>query len=76
VGSRFLKAVRPGDSGRFAVGGLPPGAFRVIARDFVVDGQWEDPDFLQSLVREAVRVNLAEAATETIELTLTVEQVR
>jgi protocatechuate 3,4-dioxygenase beta subunit len=69
--TRFVRAARPGRDGRFAIGGLPPGAYRAVARDFVVEGQWEDPTFLDSLANEATRIELAEG--ETKRLTLKVE---
>ena len=71
IGSRFVRVVRPEDrTARFSVSGLPPGVYRVIARDFVVEGQWEDADFLQSLLRDATRVELAEGSTEKVNLTI------
>jgi protocatechuate 3,4-dioxygenase beta subunit len=69
-GSRFIRATRPDNEGRFSFAGLAPGAYRVTARDLVLDGQWEDPEFLRSLLRESVRVELAESAAETITLTM------
>jgi hypothetical protein len=59
VGSRFVKAVRPDSGARFRAAGLPAGTYRVAARDNVIDGQWEDPAFLQSLLRGALRVDAA-----------------
>ena len=70
LSSRFIKAVRPDRTGRFSVSGLPPAAYRVVARDFVLEGQWEDPEFLESLLKEAARLELAEGASEAIKLTL------
>ena len=35
----------------------------------MIDGQWEDPEFLQALMRDAVRIELAEGASETVKLT-------
>jgi hypothetical protein len=71
IGSRFVRVVRPEDrTARFSVSGLPPGVYRVIARDFVVEGQWEDADFLQSLLRDATRVELADGSTEKVNLTI------
>lgn len=74
LASRFVKAVRPDRQGRFTVAGLPPGPYRVAAQDFVVEGQWEDPGFLERLLKASVRVELKEAATETI--TLRAEEAR
>jgi hypothetical protein len=71
IGSRFLRVVRPQDrTAGFSVSGLPPGVYRVIARDFVVPGQWEDAEFLQSLLRDATRVELADGGTEKVSLTI------
>ena len=48
IGSRFVRIARPEDrTARFSVSGLPAGVYRVIAREFVVEGQWEDAEFLQ-----------------------------
>ena len=74
LASRFIRAVRPDNAGRFTVSGLPPGTYRAAARDFVVDGQWEDPEFLTGLLATAARFELAEGATET--LTVTIEAQR
>lgn len=68
LSSRFIKAARPDNAGRFSAGGLPPGTYRAIARDAVVAGQWEDAEFLSGLVKDAVRLELAEGASETVKL--------
>ena len=69
VASRFIRAVRPDGEGRFSIGGLPAGVYRAIAREVVIDGQWEDPEFLQGLVKDAVRVELTDGGSETVKLT-------
>lgn len=74
IGSRFVRATRPEQDGRFTLAALPPGTYRVIARDFVAEGQWEDPEFLQSLLRDATRVELKDGVNES--LTLTVVEAR
>jgi hypothetical protein len=68
IASRFIRAVRPDNQGRFTIAGLPSGAYRAAAREFVADGQWEDPEFLTSLLATAVRFELVEGAQETIKL--------
>lgn len=67
-GSRFVHATRPDDSGRFSIPRLPPGTYRVIAAPAVTDGQWVDPAFLQSRLRDGVRVELAEGMVETVKI--------
>ena len=74
IASRFVRAARPDVQGRFKIGGLPPGIYRAAAREFVADGQSEDPEFLTGLLAGAVRFELGEAGTETI--TLSVEPER
>lgn len=69
IASRFIKAVRPDRAGRFSIAGLPAGVYLMVARDFVIDGQWDDPGFLQTLVKDAVRIELKESASENIRLT-------
>ena len=68
-GSRFVRATRPDDRGRFSVPGLPPGRYRVAAVPLVTEGQWEDPAFLQSLERASLRIELNEGMVETVKLT-------
>jgi len=68
VASRFIRAVRPDAEGRFSAGNLPPGIYRAVARDVVIDGQWEDPAFLQALVKDATRVEIAEGESATVKL--------
>jgi hypothetical protein len=70
IGSRFVRATRPDDRGKFSIGGLAPGVYRAAARTVVAEGQWEDREFLQQLLKEAVRIELSESAAETIELTI------
>ena len=70
LASRFIRSVRPDSRGRFSVAGLPPGLYRAAARDAVVEGQWEDPEFLELLLDGASRVALEESSSATIALTL------
>ena len=67
-GSRFVRATRTGNDGRFEIVGLPPGAYLAAATDFVMDGAWEDPDFLRSLSARSVKIMLAEGDTTPITL--------
>ena len=70
IASRFVKSGRPDREGKFTLSAMPPGVYRIIAREYVADGQWEATDFLQSLLRDAARVELAEGATESVTLTI------
>jgi hypothetical protein len=70
IGSRFIKAVRPDNAGRFSVRGLPAGSYRVAVRDFVAEGQWEDPEFLATLLATSTRVEVTAGAEAAAKLTL------
>jgi protocatechuate 3,4-dioxygenase beta subunit len=70
VASRFVHAARPDDRGRFTIAGLPAAVYRAIAKDAVLDGQWEDPEFLRSLARSSARIEITEGTTASVALTL------
>jgi hypothetical protein len=70
IASRFIRAVRPDHAGRFTAAGLPAGAYRVAARAFVAEGQWEDPEFLTSLLATSARIEVADGAAATVTVTL------
>jgi protocatechuate 3,4-dioxygenase beta subunit len=61
--SRFLKQARPGTDGVFTVRGLPDGEYFVAAVDRLRPDEWQDPDFLESILSGATRVALREGQT-------------
>jgi hypothetical protein len=67
-GSRFVHATRPDHRGEFTLPALAPGTYRVVAVSEVIEGQWEDAEFLQSLARDGARLELAEGMVEKITL--------
>jgi carboxypeptidase family protein len=67
-GPRFVRATRPDQQGQWRIRGLPPGEFLAVAVDYVEDGQWNDPEYLESLRRYGQKLTLADAAAETISL--------
>ncbi len=69
-GSRAIRSARPDQNGEFSVKGLPPGEYMIAAVDYVQDGQWNDPEFLEALRRRAERFALAEAETKRVDLIL------
>jgi hypothetical protein len=44
------------------------GEFVAVAVDYVEDGQWNDPEYLESIRQYGQRVTLADAASEGISL--------
>jgi hypothetical protein len=69
-GSRFVRAVRPDQKGRFQIKGLPPGEYLAVAEVYVEQGIWNDPEYLASLREHAQKVTLADGETRTISLKL------
>jgi hypothetical protein len=68
--SRYLRAVRPDQQGQFEIRGLPPGEYLAVALGYVQDGQWSDPEYLESIRRYAQRVRIGDGDTQTISLKL------
>jgi hypothetical protein len=70
--AKIIRAARLDQQGRWQVKGLPAGEYLAIALDYVEDGAWNDPEYLESLRRDAKKVTLGEAATETVALKVVV----
>lgn len=74
--SRFVKFARPSTVGAFAMTGLPPGEYYLAAVDRMqgdeLSGEWQSPEFLESLSRGAERIRLDEGDNAALTLTLTV----
>ena len=68
--SRTVRAVRLDQTGRYQIKGLPAGAYRAIALDYVEDGLWNDPEYLATLRPKAQPLTVVEASTQTIALKL------
>jgi hypothetical protein len=68
--SRSVRATRPDQHGEFWIKGLPAGNYLIAAVDYVQDGQWYDPEFLEQLRSRALPLSLAEAESKRIDLTM------
>ena len=68
--SRWVRAVRPDQQGTYRVDGLPPGDYLAIAVDYVEEGTWNDPVFIESLRAHGEAITLAEGETRNIALKL------
>lgn len=66
--SRAVKAARPDQQGQWRVKALPPGDYLAIALEYVEDGAWNDPEYLESLRKAASSVSLGEGASRTVVL--------
>ena len=65
-GSRFIRATRPDQFGQYHINGLPPGDYLAVALDYVQDGVWNDPEYLESIRRGGQRLTLKEGGSTTI----------
>jgi molybdopterin-binding protein len=59
-GSRYVRTARPDQDGRYTLRGLPPHDYLVIAVKELEPGQFQDPEFLESVREQAMRVALTE----------------
>lgn len=74
--SRFVKFARPATDGTFLISGLPGGEYYVAAVDWMqgdeLSGEWQSPEFLERLSRDAAKLTLADDDQATAKLTLIV----
>jgi glyoxylase-like metal-dependent hydrolase (beta-lactamase superfamily II) len=68
--SRFIAAERPDQTGQVRITGLPPGDYLVAAVEWVEEGQWLDPQFLQRLRPLASKLALEAGQTAAAQLKL------
>jgi hypothetical protein len=62
--SRFVRSARPDQQGQYQIKGLPPGEYLAVAVDYVQEGMWNDPEYLESIRRYGQRITLADAASQ------------
>ena len=68
--SRWVRAVRPDQQGRYEIKGLPPGDYLAVALNYVEDGSWNDPEYLDSIRRYGQRLTLTDGGTQSPALKL------
>ena len=68
--SRFVRAGRPDQDGRFEIAGLPPGQYLAVAVEYLEQGSEADPDLLEQLVGGASSFTLDEGETHQLDLRL------
>jgi hypothetical protein len=66
--SRTIRATRPDQQGQWQVKGLPGGDYLAIALDYIEDGAWNDPEYLESLRSASQKVTIADGGSQTIAL--------
>jgi Carboxypeptidase regulatory-like domain len=68
--SRLVRSTRPDPAGRFEFRNVIPGNYLVVPLEYVRDGEWTDPDFLENLRDEAKRVHVDDGGASGVSLTL------
>jgi hypothetical protein len=66
--TRYVRTARPSQDGRYSIKGMPPHDYLVVAVREVEPGQWQDPEFLESVRGQAMRVSLDEGETKVQDL--------
>jgi hypothetical protein len=67
-GASSIRATRPDRDGRWQIAGLPAGAYLGIALDYIEEGAWNDPDFLESLRADATSMQLPDGGSIAVTL--------
>lgn len=68
--NRYLLRTQADANGLYKVSTLPPGDYYAIALDHADPTGWQDPEYLDNLVRQASTVSLAPGDTRTLDLRL------
>jgi len=66
--SRWVRAARGDQQGQFRIRGLPPGEYFAIGVEYVEEGLWNDPEYLQSLAGYAQRVTIGDGDERVVAL--------
>jgi len=69
-GSRYLATTRPDQGGRYQLRGIPAGSYYAIAVDYVEQGEWTDPEYLEKIKGSAATVSIGDGETKTLDLKL------
>jgi protocatechuate 3,4-dioxygenase beta subunit len=68
--NRWIASARPDQDGRFKFNNLPAGTYQAIALEYVAQGEWADPDWLERARSRATRFTLDEGGVKTLDLKL------
>lgn len=69
-GTRFVRTARPSQDGRYTLRGMPPHDYLVAVVKNIEQGQWQDPEYLETLREQAVRVSFNEGESKVLDLTI------
>jgi hypothetical protein len=68
--TRFVRAIRPNQEGRFSAKGLPPEDYLLVALEYLEAGEESDPEQLEKWKNAATRLPLKEGEQKTVTLKL------
>jgi hypothetical protein len=68
--NRWISSARADQQGQFKISDLPAGSYLAIAVEYVPQGEWRDPAWLERAAKNATKFTLDEGATRTLALTL------
>jgi hypothetical protein len=68
--TRYVRMLRADAQGHYTLRGLPPASYLVAALDYLEEGEWQDPEFLERLRENASRATIREGETKTVNLQL------
>jgi hypothetical protein len=69
--SRYVRAARTNAQGRFAIRKLPPDPrYLAVAVEYLEEGEFEDPEFLERMRIRAADVALGDGQRKSVNLTL------
>ena len=66
--SRFVRTMKPDQSGRFEIKGLPAETYLVVALEYLEPGEEADPEVLERLRAHATEVTMAEGEAKVVSL--------
>ena len=65
-----MRTTRPDAAGTFELRNVIPGDYLAVALDYVRDGDWTDPEFLEKLRADGKRVQVGNSGSTTVALIL------
>ena len=68
--ARLVRSTRPDLAGAFEFRNVIPGSYLIVPLEYVRDGEWADPEFLENLRDKGHRVRVDDKGAPPIQLTL------